>query len=220
MRKEQIGNTTIFLADCMELMKQYPDKYFDLAICDPPFFSVKKLDYSRGRERTAQGRIFTKYKAPIAWNVPDNYYYKELCRVSKGQIIFGINYYHFENVPGGRIVWDKKKHEGTTFSDGEIASCSLINTVKFFRYKWDGMLQENMKHKEKRVHPTQKPIELYNWLLLNFAKPNWKILDTHLGSGSIAIACNKLGFDLTACEIDREYFNAACKRIKIEKAIT
>ena len=195
-------------------MATLPDKSIDLAITDPPYFNgPEKLGYyGAGKSKTGVNR--PQYNTLGKWDVPTNDYYKELCRVSKEQIIWGINYYHFENVPVGRIVWDKKKNDFCTFSDGEIASCSMIDTVRFFRYRWDGFLQENMNNKEIKIHPTQKPVDLYKWLLSKYAKPGWKILDTHLGSGSIAIACNKMGFNLIASEIDENYYESACKRIK------
>jgi site-specific DNA-methyltransferase (adenine-specific) len=215
MKKKVIGNATLYLGDCMELMATLPDKSIDLAIVDPPYFPLSKIEYSHGRKKSTTGIRFNKYKHFNEWKVPDNNYYYEVCRVSKEQIIWGINYYHFENVPVGRIVWDKKRYEGVKYSDGEIASCSLTKGVKFFRYQWHGMLQEHMENKEIKIHPTQKPVALYKWLLSNYAKPGWKILDTHFGSGSIAIACNEFGFNLTASEIDEDCFNAACKRIEL-----
>jgi site-specific DNA-methyltransferase (adenine-specific) len=205
---------TITNEDNMELMARYPDKHFDLAICDPPYFNgPEKLGYyGAGKSNTGINR--PQYNIPGSWNVPGEAYYKELKRVSKEQIIWGINYFDFSNVPHGRIVWDKKKNDYCTFSDGEIASNSLIETVIFFRYRWDGALQENMKRKEIRFHPTQKPVALYKWLLSRYAQPGWKILDTHFGSGSSGIACHDLGFDLTACEIDKDYYAAAMERIR------
>jgi len=214
MRIEQIGTATLYLGDCMKLMATLPDKSIDLAIVDPPYFNGPEKSNYYGNKISNTGVKRQQYKTLKNWSVPTNDYYKELCRVSKNQIVWGINYFHFENVPVGRIVWDKKRTKVCTYSDGEIASCSMINTVRFFRYTWDGFIQENMKNKEIKIHPTQKPVALYKWLLLNHAKPNWKILDTHLGSGSIAIACNELGFELSASEMDKYYFNAACKRIK------
>lgn len=209
---------TITNEDCADLMKRTPDKYYDLAIVDPPYFNaVNKLGYY-GQDVSKTNVKRNYYKPCESWGVPDNNYYTELCRVSKNQIIWGINYYNFENVPHGRIIWDKMKNESCTFSDGEIASCSLIETVRFFRYRWDGMLQENMKNKEKKIHPTQKPIDLYKWLLKNYAKKDDKIIDTHLGSGSIAIACIDMGFDLTACELDTDYYNSAMERIQNHSA--
>jgi site-specific DNA-methyltransferase (adenine-specific) len=194
----------------MEMMKRYPDKYFDLAIVDPPFFSGPDRE---GFYDGAKGKPKTFYKDLNNWSVPKNDYYIELCRVSKEQIIWGINYFNFIGVPHGRIVWDKRKNIGCSFSDGEIASCSLINSVRFFRYRWNGMIQENMKKKEIRIHPTQKPVRLYSWILQNYSEPGQKILDTHLGSGSIVIACYDMGFDIVACGIDPVCFSQAERRI-------
>jgi site-specific DNA-methyltransferase (adenine-specific) len=198
----------------MDLMATLPDKSIDLAIVDPPYFNgPQKLGYyGAGKSKTGVNR--PQYNTPRKWDVPTNEYYKELCRVSKNQIIWGINYFRFENVPVGRIVWDKMKNEFCTFSGGEIASCSLIDTVRFFRYRWDGFLQDNMKNKEKKIHPTQKPVALYKYSL-KFAKQGDKILDTHFGSGSIVVACYDMGFDLVASEIDEDYFKAAVDRLKL-----
>jgi site-specific DNA-methyltransferase (adenine-specific) len=193
-------------------MACYPDKYFDLAIVDPPFFDGPNTSDFYGGKVKNKFRSPGRYKKTDFWDIPENDYYQELLRVSKEQIIWGINYFDFQNVPSGRIIWDKKNDSGT-FSNGEIASCSLIKSVRFFRFLWHGFLQENMKQKEIRIHPTQKPVALYKWLLSNYAKPEWSILDTHLGSGSIAIACHDLGFDLTACEIDKNIFDESMKRI-------
>lgn len=194
------------------LMSRYPDNYFDLAIVDPPYFNgPEKLGYyGANKSKTKVKR--QSYNVIGVWDVPEDKYFKELYRISKHQIIWGINYYEKYCNSNGRIVWDKK-NDSSTFSDGEIASCSLIETVKFFRFMWNGMLQEDMKNKEVKIHPTQKPVALYKWLLEKYAKQGDKILDTHLGSGSIAIACHDYGFDLTACELDKEYFDKAMQRI-------
>jgi site-specific DNA-methyltransferase (adenine-specific) len=136
-------------------------------------------------------------------------YFIELKRVSKNQIIFGANHF-IENIPNANsscwIVWDKANGE-TVQSDCELAWCSFKTAVRKVTYKWNGMLQGDMKNKEKRIHPTQKPIRLYEWLLKNYAKPGDKILDTHLGSGSSRIAAHNLGFDFWGYEIDEEYYN-------------
>ena len=210
----------LYNMDCMEGMKQFPDKYFELAIVDPPYFDgPNKLGYY-GCDVSKTKVKRQKYDIISSWEVPDQKYYSELCRVSKNQIIWGINYYSFSNVPVGRIVWDKNKNESCTFSDGEIASCSLIDTVKFFRFTWDGFIQQNMKNKEIRIHPTQKPVALYEWLLRNYAKPGDKILDTHVGSASSLIACHNMGFDYIGFEIDKDYWKAATERLEAVKAQT
>jgi len=198
--------------DNMALMSRYPDKYFDLAICDPPYFEdYGKENYTGNSISTTGVRRQTKKIAH--WGVPDEKYFNELTRVSKHQIIWGCNYYaKFIDSPG-RIVWDKQ-NEASTFSKCELASHSFGVIVDKFTFMWNGMLQGDMKNKEIRIHPTQKPVKLYEWLLMNYAKPGDKILDTHLGSGSIAIACHNLSFELTACELDTDYYNSALKRLK------
>jgi len=198
--------------DCMEAMKDMSENQFDLAIVDPPYFKeIGKKNYC-GSDISTTGIKRNRFESKH-WKVPDEKYFNELFRVSKEQIIWGCNYYakHIPHV--SRIVWDKK-NDNSSFSNCEIASKSMNIGVDIFRYLWNGMLQENMKKKEQRIHPTQKPVALYEWILMNYAKEGDKILDTHLGSGSIAIACHNLGYDLTAYEIDKEYFKAAQKRIK------
>lgn len=207
----------------MQLMARYPDKYFDLAIVDPPFFLGPEKRKYYGNEVNKLNIKRIDYK-PLtnSWKVPDETYFLELMRVSKNQIIWGCNYYA-KNIPAvGRIVWDKCNGV-SSFSDAEIASCSLHDSVRLFKFLWNGMLQGagfdgkmngDKSKKQKKIHPTQKPIELYKWLLDKYAKQGDKILDTHLGSGSIAIACHDYGYELTACELDKEYHDKAIQRIK------
>jgi len=202
--------------DCMDFMAKFPDKFFDLAIVDPPYFKgVAKADYfnSRIKNHRKENEGNAKF-----WNfgIPNQKYYDELKRVSSNQIIWGCNYYNFLQ-PVGRVVWDKV-NDNTPFSDCELASIDLIESVKIFRYKWNGMIQQDMKHKETRIHPTQKPVALYIWTLQNYAKPGYKILDTHLGSQSSRIAARIMGFDFWGCEIDPEYFADGCKRFEKEAA--
>lgn len=199
--------------DNMELMARYPDKHFDLAIVDPPYFKGVANENFYGAKISTTGIKRKRSKSDV-WdnNIPTTEYYNELVRVSKNQIIWGINYFDFGFVGGGRIILDKK-NDSSTFSKAEIASCSLINSVQIFRWTWNGMLQEKMGNKFKANHPSPKPPELYKWILDKYAKPNDKILDTHLGSGSIAIACHDYGYDLTACELDLNYYNNAVKLI-------
>ena len=201
--------------DNIALMARYPDNYFDLAIVDPPYFNdYGKKNYT-GSDVSTIGvkRQTEKIKH---WGVPDQKYFDELFRVSKNQIIWGCNYYAKYIPSSGRIVWDKK-NESSTFSKCELASHSFGVRVDKFEFMWNGMIQHDMKNKEKRIHPTQKPVKLYEWLLMNYAKEGDKILDTHLGSGSVALACHNLGFDLTACELDEDYYNDAMKRIETHK---
>ena len=207
----------VYNMDCSEYMRTIPDKWFDLAIVDPPYFAEANLHYFHGGTVTIRGIRRKNYHRSCAWNVPSQKYYDELLRVSKNQIIWGINYFKFDNIPFGRVIWDKKRAGLIdSFSDAEIASCSLINGVRMFRYRWDGMLQENMKKKEIKIHVTQKPVALYKWLLDKYAKPGDKIFDSHLGSGSSRIASYKMGFDFYATEIDEIYFNAQEERFRRE----
>ena len=195
--------------DCMELMARYPDKYFELAIVDPPYGIGEDGKKNHSRDKLTKSKKYT----PKSWDKepPSIEYFAELKRVSKNQIIWGAN--HFGNMPPSScwVVWDKDNTGN--FADCELAYTSFKTAVRIFTFKWNGMLQQDMKNKEYRIHPTQKPVALYKWLLHNYAKPGDKILDTHLGSGSIAIACHDYGYDLTACELDKEYFEAAMKRI-------
>ena len=195
--------------DCMEGMKRYKDKHFSLAICDPPYFAGAG-DPSYYRSRTCQSKA-----KPITetWNVPDENYFKELFRVSKKQIIWGCNYYAKYIPHTSRIVWDKV-NDGTPFSQAEIASWSEGVKVYMYRYMWNGMLQQDMKNKERRFHPTQKPIALYKWLLHNYAKKGDLILDTHVGSASSLIACYDMGFDAVGFELDKDYYEASKKRLE------
>lgn len=211
--KTELG--TLFLGDCMDGMKQYPDKYFELAIVDPPYFNgPNKLGYYGAvKSKTKVKR--QSYNVLSKWDIPKEDYFNELLRVSVNQIIWGFNYYTINNLGSGRIVWDKI-NDASTFSDGEIAYCSLIDTVRFYRFMWNGMLQGDMKNKETRIHPTQKPVKLYEWLLSNYAKQGDKILDTHVGSGSSLVACEKLGFEYIGFEIDEDYCKGASKRIMAE----
>jgi site-specific DNA-methyltransferase (adenine-specific) len=195
--------------DNMKLMARYEDNHFDLAIVDPPYgYGDAKTDILNFRQ-TEQHR---------EWNVaPNDDYFKELFRVSKNQIIWGGNYFPFIWDFGGRcfIYW----HKGNpvpNFADGELAWTSFDKNAKQYDYRYYGNLEGNTSA-SKKFHPTQKPISLYEWILMNFAKEGDKILDTHLGSGSIAIACHNLGYDLTACELDKEYYDAAIKRINNHK---
>ena len=205
----------LFNKDCLEAMKEMDDNQFDLAIVDPPYFEEYGKEIYPGAEISTTGIKRNRFESKH-WDVPNQEYFDELFRVSKNQIIWGCNYYAKYIPSVGRIVWDKK-NDKSTFSKCELASHSFGLRVDQFRYTWNGMLQEDMKNKETRIHPTQKPVKLYEWILMKYAKEGDKILDTHLGSGSIAIACHNLGFDLTGYEIDEEYFQAAVKRYQQHK---
>jgi site-specific DNA-methyltransferase (adenine-specific) len=196
---------TITNEDCMELLKRTPDKFYDLAIVDPP--------YGIGFDNKIRDKKLKNWDNEI----PKDKYFKELFRISKNQIIWGGNYFPILWINGCKsfIFWDKDPSVNT-YSDGELAWTSFNTPSKRFYYAWNG-LADGIKGRnkiQKTIHPTQKPVALYKWLLHKYAKEGDKILDTHLGSGSIAIACHDYGFDLTACELDKEYYEQAIKRIK------
>jgi site-specific DNA-methyltransferase (adenine-specific) len=199
----------VHLCDCMEFMKGIPDKYYELAIVDPPYGIGADKKNSKKTKQTKKSATESTDYGNKNWdsNVPSVEYFKELFRISKDQIIWGVNYYPYGLFAGGRIYWDKKVTM-PTYSNGEIAYCSKLNSIKCFEFAWHGMIQGNMSDKEVRIHPTQKPVALYKWLLQNYAKPGDKIFDSHVGSGSIRIACHDLGFDFEGCEIDKDYWEA------------
>jgi len=200
--------------DCMEGMKEFPDKYFDLAIVDPPFgigdFQMK----------THAGKYKPKTKVdvmPVNWNdgIPNKNYFNELVRVSKNQIVWGANYYNCFSKSGGAIVWYKNVGH-SSLSDCEIASASFQKKVDYvYIQKLTGFVST-----EDRIHPCQKPIKLYRWLLQNYAKQGDKILDTHVGSASSLIAFEKEGFDYVGFELDEDYFRDATKRLKQARITT
>lgn len=212
-------NNVVYNEDCMLGMKRYPNDYFDLAIVDPVY-----SDVTRGGYMAAHGggganpvhydnSIWGQEKTP-----PE--YFDELFRVSKNQIIWGGNYF-MEAIHRDSqcwLVWDKKRAEGVSFADCELAWTSFNKAVRIFRFRWDGFFQEDMKNKEKRIHPTQKPVALYEWILENYAKQGDKILDTHVGSGSSRIACHHMGYDFTGYEINKTYFDLQEKRFLSETA--
>ena len=199
-------------------MVNFKDNEFDLAIVDPPYGIGESNKSYFGNKRSKSSATETKNYQKKDWDfsIPDDKYFVELKRISKNEIIWGCNYYSHALV-GGRIFWDKVIY-GHLQSKGEIAYQSFNRLTTIFRYEWNGMLQEDMKNKEIRIHPTQKPIALYKWLLQNYANKGDKILDTHVGSGSSIIACLEEGFDITGYEIDKDYYDSACKRIKIYEA--
>ena len=204
---------TITNEDNMALMARYPDNYFELAIVDPPYGIDADLKNSTKKKQSKKSATASKFYGNQVWDkeVPNSTYFNELFRVSKKQVIWGINY--FPNISGGgRLYWHKNVTM-PTYSQGELAYLSWLSKVDFCEITWHGMIQSDMKNKEIRIHPTQKPVKLYEWLLMNYAKEGDKILDTHLGSGSIAIACHNLKFELTACELDTEYYDNAIQRI-------
>lgn len=198
---------TLTCEDNMEMMARYPDKHFDLAIVDPPYGI--NINMQMGRKKNEAPRYEKK-----GWDKesPKDDYFNELIRVSKNQVIWGGNYFCLP-ISMGWIFWDKNVPAGVSFSDGELAWTSFNIALKKANIPYCGFIGlEN-----KRIHPTEKPIKLYKWVLENYAKEGYKILDTHLGSMSIAIACYDMGFNLTGCELDPDYYEQGMKRVENHK---
>jgi len=247
---KEYGQLDLCNMDCLELMKEYPDNHFDLAIVDPPYGIGESGSTNKARSVLATSKDYKSF-AGYDLKAPDENYFYELRRVSKSQIIWGANHF-IDNIGVSLssscwIVWDKI-NGNNDFADCELAWTSFKTAVRQFRFQWQGMLQGDMKNKEHRIHPTQKPVALYKWLLENYGKSKCKrcrgggempdddfnpvfctdcngtgtyhakILDTHLGSGSIAIACYYMGFDLTGSELDKDYYTAMMERIERETA--
>jgi len=230
--------------DCMEGMKEFPDKYFDLAIVDPPYginvgsepggatsngfrSAEKEILCSNRRSNSVRKQIIVGgglckppkiYKAFDDSHTPDAGYFVELTRVAKKMIIWGGNYF-LDNLGATEcfIVWDKRRR-GLNFADCELAWTNIKQPCRIFEFKWNGMLQENMKDKEFRIHPTQKPVALYKWLLDKYSQPNDIILDTHVGSASSLIACRETGHKYVGFEIDPDYYAMAKKRLDAAEA--
>jgi site-specific DNA-methyltransferase (adenine-specific) len=200
----------------MDYMRGLPDNAFELAIVDPPYGIGESGDSNKSRGKLAEAKNYKAFSGSDI-SAPNLDYFLELKRVSKNQIIWGAN--HFCGTFGGSsscwIVWDKM-NGNTDFADCELAYASFKTAVRKFQFQWQGMLQGDMKKKERRIHPTQKPVKLYDWLLANYAKPGDRILDTHLGSGSSAIAAHYAGLDFVGLELDKDYFKAASKRVDNE----
>lgn len=190
----------IYNRDCIEAMKEMPNNFYDLAIVDPPF-GIGNFVQIGGNVRGEE----------VTWNdsTPPKEYFDELKRVSKNRIIFGANYYNCFEDKGGAIVWVKNQPM-PNFSKAVIASCSMHKKIEIYTQTWT-----NFVHKGRSTdHPCEMPVSIYEWILDNYAKQGQKILDTHLGSGSIAIACHNRGYDLTAYEISKDYFDETVKRIQ------
>ena len=203
--------------DCMQGMKEFPDKYFDLAIVDPPYGIGESGGKNHTRVKLAKAK---NYKAFSGNDIepPSKEYFDEIFRVSKNQIIWGANHF-ISKIPYDSscwIVWDKDNTGD--FADCELAWTSFDSAVRKFKYRWNGMLQENMKNKEIRIHPTQKPVALYEWLLNRYAKPNDIILDTHVGSASSLIACHNTNHKFVGFELDEYYYKVSKQRLDTEMA--
>lgn len=206
----------VYNTDCLPEMKKYPDKYFDLAVVDPPYFSGPERRRYYGKSISTTQIKRREYAVVDHWQVPGIQYFDQLFRISKKYIIWGCNYYDYV-FAHGRIVWDKC-NGNSTFSDCEIAATNCHDSVRLFRYMWNGMLQGksvdeghimrgNKATNEVRIHPTQKPQDLYRWIFKKYAKSGDKILDTHVGSGTSRRAAYDYGLDFIGYEIAKPYFD-------------
>ena len=216
MKKIEIDKFTFFNADNMEIMKQYPDKYFDLAIVDPPYgigISEMNIGARKVKNKTCDNK---------GWDsgIPTQEYFNELQRVSKNQIIWGANYFNCFNGKNGAIIWHKNNPLPTS-SDCEIASYSKHSKVAIFNKTWTNYVND-----KETNHPTEKPITLYSWLIQKYTECGFKIIDTHLGSGSIALAIDKankldnMNLEFVGIELDEEYFDASLKRFRLNHCQT
>lgn len=207
----------------MDFLKQFPDKYFDWAVDDPPYFSGPEKRQYYGQKFSSKGVKRIDYPVTTEWQVPGKEYFDLLIQKSKNQIIWGVNYYDY-HFGSGRIVWDKCNGE-SSFSDCELAYVSSHDSVRLFRYMWNGMMQGksiseghimqgNKKLNEKKIHPTQKPVSLYKWVFMNYCSPGQKIVSCHVGSGSDRISAYDYGCDFYGCELTQEHFNNQQIRFK------
>jgi site-specific DNA-methyltransferase (adenine-specific) len=205
VKKEKRGGINFFNCDNIDFMKTKPDNYYDLAIVDPPYGIDADVKNNTDKKQSKKSASKSKKYGDQSWDscIPTEEYFAELKRVSKKQIIWGANFF---NLQGGMLYWHKNVTM-PTYSTGELAYLSWLNKIDFVEITWHGMLQYDMKNKEDRIHPTQKPIMLYRWLLDKYAEKGNKIIDTHGGSFTNAIACDMEGFDLDIIEIDGTYFD-------------
>lgn len=204
--------------DCMDGMKEFPDKYFDLAIVDIPYGIGESGDKNHTRTKLAKSKDYKAFSGNDL-KPPDKEYFDELFRASKNQVIWGANHF-IHLIPYDSscwIVWDKDNGEND-FADCELAWTSFDTAVRRIKYRWAGMLQENMKNKEIRIHPTQKPVALYEWILSRYAKDGDIILDTHVGSASSLIACHRTNHKFVGFELDKYYYDLSKKRLDAEMA--
>jgi site-specific DNA-methyltransferase (adenine-specific) len=197
-----MATSEVYNDDCMAVMARYPDKYFDLAVVDPPYgIGAGKMTMGSGKHKFNKGKDWDS-------GIPNEAYFAELFRVSKNQIIWGGNYFTNYLKPSPHwLLWDKK-NPNLSFAEGELAWVNKGKNLRIFTH-YSAQVENGGK-----IHPTQKPVALYDWIFTNYAKPTDLILDTHLGSGSSRIAAHKSGLSFVGCELDKEYFDAQEKRFK------
>lgn len=215
--------------DCMDAMRDFPDDYFDLAVVDPPYGIKVFAKDNASRSKLATPKSYKKYAGGDS-AAPEPEYFAQLKRISRNQIIFGANHFMDNIAEGFRgqgddpsisspcwIVWDKQNGQND-FADGELAFTSFPSAVRIFRFTWAGMRQGNMRDKEIRIHPTQKPVALYDWIFHNYTERGQKIIDTHVGSASSLIAAHRAGLRFVGFELDPDYYAAAVRRYERETA--
>jgi len=215
---------TIQCRDCLEGMREIPDKSIDLVITDPPYGIGEAAGNNKSRSKAFGSNSFGSHNTThkiipakdygnLEWDnqIPTAEYFDEIFRISKNQIIFGGNYFELPPSPCW-IVWDKDN--SGDFADAELAWTSFKSAVRIFKWKWNGMLQEDMKHKEDRIHPTQKPVKLFEWIIKNYAKEGDVICDPFFGSGSCLVAAVRMGHQFIGFEKEPTYFEKAQIRIK------
>jgi site-specific DNA-methyltransferase (adenine-specific) len=203
----------ILHGDCMDLMAELKDKEFSLACVDPPY-GIDFEHYNRPNKTPGLSATNKKtyHTSKYLYEIPNKKYFDELFRITKNQIIWGGNYFiNYLNNTSCMIIWDKK-NENTNFADAELAWTSFNTATRIFKYRWNGMLQENMKNKQLKIHPTEKPIDLSRWILQKYAKPGDTIIDTHSGSASLACACHLEHFNFIAIEKDYDYWKTSVER--------
>ena len=215
-KSEYVGKngitSTVYLMDCMEGMKQLQRNENILAVVDPPYGIDADVKNSKNIVQSKKSATKSKKYGSQLWDsdIPSDEYFDELKRVTRGQIIWGANYF---GLVGGMIYWHKNVTM-PTYSTGELAWVSWLNKVDFVNISWHGMIQHDMSNKETRIHPTQKPVALYDWIFNKYANPTDTILDTHLGSGSSRIAAERAGLNFIGFELDADYYHAQEKRFK------
>ena len=209
---------TAFNGDCLEFMQSLPDKCIDLVLTDPPYGIGADKKHSEPVKQSKHSATESTGFKNKEWDsvIPEDDVFNEIFRISKHQIIWGVNYFTDKRMRGGRIYWDKCVTM-PTYSDGEIAFCSKLNSIIYFKHAWHGMLQQNMKNKEVRIHPTQKPLRLFKWCLEKYAPENAIVFDPFLGSFTTAIACHNYKLNWLGCEKDPDYFKAGFNRYNQEK---
>ena len=218
MKFEDMINKVI-QGDCLEVMKDIPDKSIDLILTDPPYgIGIGKMSFANDNGTKKVGKAYRNNYIGTSWDIPlDVKYFNEMKRISKNQIIFGGNYYSILGDTKGFIIWDKRTDEkyNNDFADCEFAWTSFDKPARLFRYLWSGMLQGNMKDKEQRYHPTQKPLPLFKWIISNYTNQTDIILDCFLGSGTTAVAAKELDRRFIGIELSKEYCDIANERLRI-----